>query len=283
MSAAPVPHSVHHTVAEDSVATTRSSVFGVLVAEGLRERRFTIASWGGSFGAMGILMVLVWPSIEDTISKVAASYPKALMEAFGVQGMNTIEQYVDGELFGLLVPLAAAVLVVRCVLRPIVDAEDAGQLDTWMAMPVGRRTLAWSSFAIAGVVLAATLAVMWALTMVASVVSGAGLDAAVLGRGVVNVWPLAMFFAGLAMVSAGAMRGAARANAVALGALVAMYLLDLAGRLAASVSELRYLSAFRLYGSAIADGLDASHVAGLTAAALLLAWVGALLFQRRDL
>lgn len=283
MSAAPVPRPVHHAASEGSVRATRSSVFWVLLVEGLRERRFTVASWGGSFGAMGALMVLVWPSIEDTVSELSASYPKALMEAFGVSGMNTIEQYIDGELFGLLVPLAAAVLVVRCVLRPIVDAEDAGQLDTWMAMPVGRRVLAWSSFALAGVVLAATLAVMWACTMVASVASGAGVDAATLARGVANVWPLAMFFAGLAMVSAGAMRGAGRANAVALGALVAMYLLDLAGRLATSVSELRYLSAFRLYGSAIADGLDASHVAGLTGAALLLAWLGALLFQRRDL
>lgn len=243
----------------------------------------SVAGWGGSFGAMGILMVLIWPSIEGTISKLSASYPEAMMEAFGFSGMNTIEQYVDGELFGLLVPLAGAVLAVRCVLRPIVDAEDAGHLDTWLAMPVSRRTLAWSSFASAGIVLAATLAVMWTCTMVASVASGAGLDAAALARGVVNVWPLAMVFAGIALVSAGATRGAARANAAAMGALVAMYLLDLAGRLAPEASDLRYASAFRLYGSAIADGLQLGHVAGLVAAALLLAWAGAGLLERRDL
>jgi ABC-2 type transport system permease protein len=48
------------------------------------------------------------------------------------------------------------------------------------------------------------------------------------------------------------------------------------------VAPPRAVSAFRYYGSAIQDGLGISHMLGLTAAGLLLAAGGAVLFERRD-
>jgi len=42
------------------------------------------------------------------------------------------------------------------------------------------------------------------------------------------------------------------------------------------------LSAFRLYGSAVQDGLDLTHIAALTVAATTLTWIGAVLLDRRD-
>ena len=71
-------------------------------------------------------------------------------------------------------------------------------------------------------------------------------------------------------------------TAVAAGAVVAMYVIDLVAKLADPVEPLRVLSAFHYYGSAIQDGLDASHMIGLTIVALGLAAAGALLFERRD-
>ncbi len=68
-----------------------------------------------------------------------------------------------------------------------------------------------------------------------------------------------------------------------MGTAVAMYVLDLVGKLADALEPLRTISAFRLYGNAVRDGLDPSHVAALCGAALLLACVGAVLFDRRDL
>lgn len=262
---------------------TQATVFGVLTGERLRERRLVPLTWGGALGAMGALMVLVWPAIEDTVGQLVSSYPKEFMQAFGITGFNTIEQYVDGELFGLLVPLAGAALAVRCVIRPIAGAEDAGQLDTWLTMPIARRTLAWSSLAASGLILAAVLLVMWVLTMATSVITGAGLSAGALARGVVNVWPLSMFFAAVALLACGATRGSSRVTGAAIGALVAMYLVDLVGKLDTGLDDLRYASAFRYYGSAIQNGLDAGHVVGLLAAAAVVAAVGVELLQRRDL
>lgn len=281
MSTATEPRPAERATAP-TPAPVASSVFTVLLGERLRERRLVPLVWGGSLGVMGAMMVLVWPSIEGTVSKLISSYPESMLKAFGISGFNTIEQYLDGELFGLLVPLASVVLVVRLVIRPIAGAEDAGQLDTWLTMPIPRRALAWSSFVAAIALLAATLAGMWLITMAVSVISGGGLSGEILARGLLNVLPLATFFAGLAMVATGAMRGSSRVTGVALGALFAMYLVDLVGKLAPEFDRLRYASAFRYYGSAIVNGLDAGHIGGLLAAGLLLAFVGAELFQRRD-
>ena len=50
------------------------------------------------------------------------------------------------------------------------------------------------------------------------------------------------------------------------GLLGAMYLLDVLGKLAPAVSELRWLSAFRYYGTPLTDGLDVARLAVLVAA-----------------
>ena len=62
-----------------------------------------------------------------------------------------------------------------------------------------------------------------------------------------------------------------------------MYVVDLIGRLDPSLDGIRYASVFRYYGNAIEDGIDPLSFLGVTAAAALLAAIGRLLFERRDL
>jgi ABC-2 type transport system permease protein len=62
-----------------------------------------------------------------------------------------------------------------------------------------------------------------------------------------------------------------------------MYVVDLIGRFDPGVSTVRYLSVFRYYGNAIEDGIEPAAFAGVTAAAVALAALGAALFERRDL
>ena len=127
-----------------------------------------------------------------------------------------------------------------------------------LTTPVARRTL------VAGTCIAAAV--------------GAHPSALVLGRGMANVWPLAMLFAGVAALACGRLHRAAPVTALATGTLVAMYVIDLVGKLADPVALLRRVSAFRYYGSAVRDGIDPLAFAGVA----LLAAAGALLLERRD-
>ena len=97
------------------------------------------------------------------------------------------------------------------------------------------------------------------------------------------MWPLGLLAAGLGVIATGfSLRTSVVTGSVA-GVLVAMYIVDLAGRLDTSLDWIRYGSVFRYYGNAIEDGIDPLAFAGVVVAAALLAGLGSLLFERRDL
>jgi len=155
-------------------------------------------------------------------------------------------------------------------------------LDTLLAVPLSRPSLVAGTFVVTALVVAAVLVVTTLLTLLGGVLVGADPSVWTITRGMANVWPLAMFFAGLAFLASGRMHSAAPVTAVAGGALVAMYVVDLLGKVADPIEPLRWASAFRYYGSAVQDGIDPLAFVGLTLVAMALAAAGALLFQRRD-
>jgi ABC-2 type transport system permease protein len=248
----------------------------------LRAQRRAPLTWGLGLGAMTALMAAMWPSIEDSMEEMMESYPPAIKEAFGIQSLDTVEKYVDAEMLSLVIPLALGFFVIRRMAAAISGAEERGHLDALLSLPLARRVLVAGTFIATGILAAAILAVIWALTLLVGALAGTGISALTLGEGMVNAWPLAMAFGGLAALAAGALHHASTVTAIGAGALVAMYVIDLVGKLADPLEPLRAFTAFRYYGSAIQQGLDLSHMAALTLAGILLAAVGAWLFERRD-
>jgi ABC-2 type transport system permease protein len=253
-----------------------------VVRRGLRDHRWAWLIWGGSLGALSGLMAAIWPSIEGSIDEALENYPEGLKEAFGIREITTVEAYIDAEMMSLIVPIAVAFLAIRIVARAISAAEEQRYLDTLLAAPLGRTTLVAGTLVVAAIVVAAVLAVMTLLTWIVAVIAGTDASLAVLGRGSANVWPLSMLFAGLAALASGVLHGSAQVTGVATGTLVGMYVIDLVGKLADPVEPLRYVSAFKYYGSAIQDGIDPLNFAGLTITGIALGVAGMILFQRRD-
>lgn len=253
-----------------------------VVRRGVRDHRRVLLSWGVPLSAMSALMALLWPSIEGSVDTLLDSYPDQLKEAFNIRALDSVEAYIDAEMLSLIVPLALAVLAVRAIVRVLSGAEERGYLDLVLTTPVARRTLVAGAFVVAAGVVAAVLAMMTVVTWLAAVLVGADPSLGILARGMANVWPLAVFFAGLAALGCGWSHTGAPVTAVASGVLVGMYLLDLLGKLADTVEPLRYLSVFKYYGSAIQDGIDPIAFACVTLAGVVLAVIGALAFERRD-
>ena len=185
-------------------------------------------------------------------------------------------------MLSLVVPLVLAFFAVRCVTRAIVGAEEKGHLDALLSLPLDRRVLVAGSFIVTGLMLAAILVVVWALTWITGTVAGTHISTGTLGVGVANVWPIAMSFAGLAVLAAGVLHRQGAAVAVASGTLIAMYVIDLLGKISPDMKPVRFVSAFRYYGSAIQDGFDIGHALLLAGVGLAMAVAGALLFERRD-
>ena len=255
----------------------------LMVGHGLREQRLAPLTWGGGLGAMSALMAGIWPSIESSMQELTRTYPAGLKEAFGIRELDSVEKYIDAEMLSLIVPLALVFFAVRCATRTTVGAEDRGHLDTLLSLPLSRRVLVASSLVVTAVMVVAILVVIWIPTWLVGTVAGTGISASLLAAGLLNVWPLAMAFAGLAVFCSGWLHRPAAVTAIAVGTLVAMYVIDLVGKLADAVEPIRVVSAFRYYGSAIQDGLDITHMLVLIAAAIVLAAIGGWRFERRDI
>lgn len=254
-----------------------------LIAARLRERRRALLAWGLPLGAMSAFIVAIYPSVEDALARAVRDYPPALKEAFGIGELANVEQYLQAEMLSLIVPLAAGYLAVRSIAAGLSGAAESGRLDVLLSAPVARSRLVASGFAATAIELAAVLAVSLALTAAGGWLAGAGLSFAAALAGFANVWPLALVFAALGIVLTGfSLRTSIVTGAVA-GVLVSMYVADLVGRLDPSLDWVRYGSVFRYYGAAIEDGIDPLAFCGVSAVALALATLGALLFERRDL
>ena len=249
----------------------------------LLDRRRALTVWAASVGLTGAFFMLVWPSIDEAIGQALDSYPASVKEAFGITTLDSAEQYLNAELFSHILPFALAVFAVRAVAAAIAGAQERGHLDVLLSAPISRRQLVAATFAAIAVELAAILAAAWALTCLGGVVASADLDAGLAAAGYANVWPLAIFSAGVAMLVTGLSQHAGTVTGVASGVIVAMYVLDLLGRLSDSVEPFRWLSAFQYYGTAAVDGIDPPSFAGLAVAGLALAVAGTILFDRRDL
>ena len=100
--------------------------------------------------------------------------------------------------------------------------------------------------------------------------------------GMLNLWPLGVFFGGVTLLLTGVWRRPGTVTGAAAGVLVTMYLMEVLGKLSGTMAAVDDLSAFHYYGSAIEDGLDPTACAGLVAAGLLLGGAGCVLFERRD-
>jgi len=254
-----------------------------LVLSLLRDRRRALLAWGLPLGLMSAFIVAIFPSVEDALGKAIRDYPTELKEAFGIGELATVEQYLQAEMLSLIVPLAVGYLAARSVASGLSGAAESGRLDVLLSAPISRYRLVGAGFAATAVELASVLAVSLLLTMLGSWLAGAGLDFAPALAGFANVWPLALLFAGLGVVVTGfSLRTSIVTGSVA-GVLVAMYVMDLIGRLDTSLDWVRYGSVFKYYGNAIEDGIEPLAFCGVTIAAVALASFGAWLFDRRDL
>lgn len=254
-----------------------------LVLSLLRDRRRALLAWGLPIGLMSAFIVAIFPSVEDALGKAIRDYPTELKEAFSIGELATVEQYLEAEMLSLIVPLAVGYLAARSVASGLSGAAESGRLDVLLSAPISRHRLVGASFAATAVELASVLVVSLLLTMLGSWLAGAGLAFGPALAGFANVWPLALLFAGLGIVVTGfSLRTSVVTGSVA-GVLVAMYVMDLIGRLDAGLDWIRYGSVFKYYGNAIEGGIDPVAFIGVTVSAIALAALGARLFERRDL
>ncbi len=251
----------------------------------LRARGMLI--WGVVLGALGAMFVAIVPSLTDNpgMEELINSMPQAMLDLFGygAGGFGSVEGILDGEMLGFMVPLALSIFAILVASSALAGAEEEGTMDVLMGNPLPRWQLVVSRFLSAAVLLLGIVAIMGLITWLTALVLDVDLAFESMAAGSLSLWPLAMFFGGLAMLCSAIFHRRFLAIAIPLALLVVMYFVDGLASSVEFLEDIQPLSAFYYYGSAIQDGIDWANFAGLTVATLVLIVIAVLIFRRRDI
>lgn len=257
-------------------------------AQGVRDRRRSLAWWSLGVAVYIAIIASVWPSMAGTdMTGLLDQLPQAFLDLMGASdySMSTGAGYVSGELFGFMIPIFVLVLTIGAGGAAIGGAESNGTLDLVLSHPITRRRVLLQSAALVavesvvfGVVIVVALSVASPLAdLQVSFVNSVGAVTGIVLLGIVFGW--------LAL-AIGAMSGS-RGLALGLsGALAAStYLL---GNLSGLVDFLRWgkwASPFwyATNGSPLEHGYVWWHALPLLAVAVAVLVIGAVVFDRRDL
>ena len=253
---------------------------------GLQARSVLI--WGLLLGGLGVMIVSIFPAIgeQGQIEDLTETMPQGMLQAVGVEDMasfTTIEGFLNAEVFALVVPLALPFFAILAAAGAIAGAEERGSLDVLMGNPVPRWQLVAAYFAATAASLAAILAILGLFLWGAAQLFDVDLTIGAIAEGVFGAWPLCIFFGGFALALSAIFHRRMLVVGISGAVLLLMYFLDTLGGMVDELEDVRNLSVVHHYGSPIMDGIDWASFAGVSAFALALAALAALLFRRRDI
>ncbi|GAA3305774.1 ABC transporter permease subunit [Streptomyces cinereospinus] len=251
-------------------------------AKTLFDNRRVLAVWALATGLLAMAYAGFYPQLT---ANAADSVPEA-MRGFGFDDLTSAAGYLQGAVFGLLVPLLATFYGAATGARMISADEESGYLDLLLAHPISRTQLLLHRIAAlaTGAVLIAT-AVLGAMLTVRTSAKLDSVPVAGFTAQAVNLALLALVFGALATaIGAATGKGRATVFGVTAGAGVLAYALH--GFAPQTGADwLRHLTPFHYYigGEPLRNGFQLADVGVLTATTAVLVALGAWRFSRRDI
>lgn len=248
----------------------------------------SVAIWGAALGALGVMMVAIFPGIASGpgLQQMSDALPQGMMQAAGVENiasMGTIKGFLEAEIFGLVLPLALPFFAILAAAGAIAGAEENGTIDILMGNPLSRWQLIAAYFVSIAVALAGILAIFGLILWGSALFIDAELSLGAVAEGVFGAWPLALLFGGLALVASAIFHRRVVAIGISGAVLFAMYFMDTLGGIVEDIEWVQNLSAIYYYGTPLTDGIDWAGFAGMSAIAVALAVAAVFAFQRRDI
>jgi ABC-2 type transport system permease protein len=255
-----------------------------LVLHTIRLQRRSALIWGLALGLYSAALVATFPTFGDMeqMDKLMRAYPEGLREAFNIEDMGTPEGFLDSQVFSLA-PLALAFFPILACAGAIAGAEERQTLDVLLGNPLPRWQLVVGSFLSTALSLLGIAAVVGLFTWGTALLFDVDLSLLTTAAAVLNLWPICLFFGGLALLCSALLHRRALATAIPGVALFAAYLADVLGKVSDDLEDLRPASVFYYYGTAVKDGIDWANFAGVTLAALFFVLLAVLAFSRRDI
>jgi ABC-2 type transport system permease protein len=251
------------------------------------------SSWRAGLGwAIGFVLLVVstvafWPAVKGSaaLGQAFQTFPKGVLQAFGLQDFASPAGYLRGGLYEVIVPLMFAAAGVLLANSATAGEEDAGRLELLLAQPIKRRAfLAGRSLAILG-----WIVVLAIVVLVAQLLSDAAFDLEIADSRIVSTIVLCgllgAVYAGLAIAIAGIFPRPGLVLSVGLGLSLVGYLVVALFPLSDLLAPWAHLSPWDwvLGGDPLVNAAQPWRYAVLALPSLALVIVGIAAFERRDI
>jgi ABC-2 type transport system permease protein len=255
----------------------------VLFARTLRDQRVACISVAFVMALMAVLDTAIYPEYRDALEKF--ELPAYFQGFVGEAGsIASPEGFYSAEFFSWL-PLLLITVVIIGATGTLAGEEAAGTLDLLLAQPVKRSRLLLEK--------TAGLTVITALAAAASIpgfaVAKAFVDVPIgvgrLSEATANMVPVTLLYLTLSLWAAAALPSRSMASLVAIGAVVAAYILNTVGAAVPAIEDVRNASPFYWADSAhvLVHGFDWPRAAGMLALSGVFLGLALWSFERRDL
>jgi len=223
---------------------------------------------------------------EKGLDRLWEELPKPLRDAFGdAPSVSTPGGYFEARGTSLL-PLVLGGALVAQATRRLSGAEQAGELDLILSLPLRRSTYFWSHAAVG-----ATHALAWVAASAVGAMAGmavAGVDGADLPRigfMLVDVLPFVLAVHASALWAGAALHRRTPGITILASALAAMFLMHIVGSLDESVEWVRWLSPYSLWvqGNPYEYDSDAGYLIVCAAYVVVGLFVSSFTWMRKDL
>jgi ABC-2 type transport system permease protein len=264
----------------------------IVAARLVRDRRRSLLGWSAGIVALVLFTVALYPSLkgEESLNEVIEQMPEALRSMFGLDTaipLTSPPGYLQGRLFGSLLPLILIVFGIGLGARAIAGSEQDGTLELLLANPVTRGTVVVERYLALVAMVAALTAVFAVSLVVLAVPFGALEDVPVSGLAgaVAGVFAIALLHATLAYGVGAATGRKSLALSSATVVAVAGYLLQGLVGLSDAIRPLRFVSPWHWYlgRNMLAHGVAPDAIVVPLVLSVVLFAAGAGAFLRRDL
>ena len=248
----------------------------------LSRMRMTLMWWTIGVALYTIINIAVYPSFKDSILLQTQSYPQALIDAFGLSNLDQMGPYLYAQVF-LMLPLILSFLPIMTFAGALAGAEERGGLDVLLTQPIRRRTLVLATWLAAVICVGVVLAVTGLLSWLLIVLIGESLGFGETMLAAWSVWPVTVAVGSIGLLLSAAMRSRGAVLGASIGITFLLYLIDVVGKIATDLKDLRWISPFRYFNDVFSFEVPVWHYLLLIVVSMVFLGIAIRVFERRDI
>ncbi len=262
-------------------------MFKTVTTKSLYDKRWMMLAWSLGVLVLVVFVVLLFPDFgkNNQISEQLQKLPESLQAISGSFDINTIEKYLDSQVFFNNLTFLFVILGIGFGVNALATEEDKGTLERVLATPVGKVRFFAEKFAVGAIIFAVVCVVAGIGVIVGTALVNEHVSIVRVVQACINLWIFTLVFGTLAL-AVGAITGRKNLSiAIPTALVVAMYILY---TFAQSVKWLKgwdklTINYYYADSHVVVKGINFGDLLVMVAVIAILFVAGIVVFKNRDI